>query len=103
MPWGLPLRLVKFGMNYVETIPFKTNSKEYVLLVQTKKSMSFTDYHVTALTNDAESKLRVNFAFRWEGRVLDLLDNQSVDNSSRDFIDSLRETIYAHLILKKVP
>ena len=94
------MRLVRFAMSYVETIPFKANSKEYVLLVQTKKNISFTDFHVTALTNDAESKLRVNFSFRWDGKVLNLLDNQSGGNSNTDFIDSLRDTIYAQLILK---
>jgi hypothetical protein len=98
----LPLPLVKSRMSYIETIPFKYNSKEYVLLVQPKKKLSYIDYHVTAVTNDVESKLYVGFVFRWENRKLTLLDKPS-DNNSVDFINSLRQTIYDQIILKKAP
>jgi hypothetical protein len=90
-------------MSYIETIPFKYNSKEYVLLVQPKKSLSFTDYHITAVTHDVGSKLYINFAFRWDGKKLTMLDIHSHENITKEFIDSLRITIYDEIILRKSP
>jgi hypothetical protein len=90
-------------MSYIETLPFKYNSKEYVLLVQPKKNFSYTDYHVTAVTDDVKSKLYVNFVLRWDGKKVSLLDKQSDEDTTNDFIDSLSATIFDQIILKNAP
>lgn len=87
-------------MSYVETIPFNYSSKEYVLLVRALRSESCTDFHVTAITDDLQSKIYMTYVFRWNGNELTLQPNRIDNEANEDLVHALSSTIYNQVVLK---
>lgn len=86
-------------MNYVETIPFKYRSKDYILLVQKKVNSSYTDFSVTAITNDQKSKIYVNYIFRWDGVAVTQVAKDAFSSSTKELLEAMWNAIYTHIIL----
>lgn len=83
------------------TLPFNYSDREYVLLIQYKKEKGFTNYRVTAITEDAHAKLYANYTFAWNGKELTLVNYPKEKIATHEFNEELRLALLNNVVLNE--